>query len=274
MNLYRSIAISVTILFPAISAIATETEQSAPLTKLEARQLPPPKLARRVLDQLFEILELPNDTANPWHNPARPKHPLSDLFYATRSHGSDIPDLCVSSLITLHFNVAGTRDVGAATPVGVSGVSAHDAYRFLAPPANVEVPYNSLGDRQTLDRRCGALDPLKMAFFTAHDEDDALRGAQILDAAIKAAGTGGDPALFECSWKPKCAQTVASEDLGKLEDVELCHAGETDEAADCMSFWTEDDFLLIVHFKFDGGTYSIVHVKVDELVTIGDERED
>jgi hypothetical protein len=72
----------------------------------------------------------------------------------------------------------------------------------------------------------------------------------------------------------KCAQEISSENLDKLADTEPCHADETSDEADCLSFWTDDDLLLIVRYKYVSGTYQVIHVKVEQLVTIADERED
>ncbi len=245
---------------------------AAPITKIEARRLPPNVVKRHVLDQLFDILVL-----EPYPKIAeRPKHELTDLSFWTRAHGAYVSGLCEADQLTVTFDPVGLEPKGADTPVKVSGISARGYYRFLTLPVGVSGAEMSLADRKALDRRCAGLDPDQINFFQAENDDDARDGALVLQAVLRQAATGSISTVHGCAPEDTakaCAAFVAGASLDKLKSIEWCNIPNDPVAGRCTDIWA-GDVSLVVHYDGFGDKIQINRVDVGELVTIGDYRED
>jgi hypothetical protein len=253
-----------------LAANSAWADGAAPITKIDARHLPQHVIAHRVTDQLFDMLVLPT----PIKSARKPKHALTDLWYGTRPHGTYMPGLCETSWMRFTFDPVDTEDEGAETPVKVSGISAHKAYRFLSLPAAAPMPVNSAADRKALDIRCANLRP-DDEFFEAPDEDHAFDAAEIMSAIVQQSQSGDVSRIYKCIWNSTpqaCAKLISALRIEKLELVEGCNTPDESIVASCQNF-TVGDLRLTVYYQ-SGVNFRLDQVIAHELIIIGDERED
>ena len=241
------------------------------ITKTEARTLPPRVVLHRVLDQFGDALVLPE----PIKPVARPKHPLTDIYYVTRPRATYVRDLCQADQVRFDLDPVAADDQGADTAMKVSGVSVRNTFRFLASPSPSSRDQSmSSAERRELKKRCAQLDP-ETGFFDADDDEVAEEGGLLLLAILRDAAIGALPAFYDCEGytAKECAETVRQAAIGKLMLVKRCHAFTADQRGECTEIWSQFVGLTVLSEGY-GDKLKIIHVKVSEIVTTADLRED
>jgi len=219
-------------------AFASAAHAAAPpISKLEARRLPPTVVVSRVAAELADRLSEP-----PRPKGGRPpKRPLQDLRYWTRTRAADAPGLCVADLVVFSFKpVSPGRRVDASTPTTVSGVSADGRYSFLRPPASPDPDEESAPERGRTERACAALDPEHTSahFFDATSAQQAARGAWILGELHRGMGDGSFTGPIGCSGLAAgeiCRDIVGAIGFDKVSLVGDC--GRDDAAPTPYECW-------------------------------------
>jgi len=243
--------------------------ESTSITKIEARSLPPGVVLHRVLDQFADVIILPEQIKPS----VRPKHPLTDMYYATRPRGTYFHDLCQADQVKFDFDPVGKADDNADAPMKVSGISVRNTFRFLAAPSGSSSTQTmSSAERKELKERCAKLDP-EAGFFDADSDEVAEEGGLLLQAVLRDTANGATPPSYECDgYTPKeCADIVKQAALDKLMFVKRCANYTGDER--CTEIWAQFVGLTVLSTGY-GDTLKVVRVKVSEVVTTGDERED
>lgn len=239
------------------------------ITKMEARTLPAADVLHRVLDQFADTVVLPAPLA-----PAgRPKHPLTDMYYATRPRGTDVRDLCQTDRIAFDFAPVGA-DRGADTAVKVSAIRVQSRFRFLAPPSAPSGRGMSAAEHGELTKRCAKLDP-ETDFFEADSAESALEGGLLLQVILKDVAGGALPASYDCGGESAtvCVKNVQQAAVDALVLVRRCYAFATGQNAECLDVWSQNVGFSVL-FTRSGDTLKTVRVHVGEMVTTADLRED
>ncbi len=241
------------------------------ITKIEARTLPPDVVLHRVLEQFADAV-IPPEPVKPV---VRPKHPLTDMYYVTRPRGTYVRDLCQADQVRFDFDPVGADDKGGDTAMKVSGISVRNTFRFLAPPSAATSSQSiSSAERRELKARCAKLDP-ETGFFDADNDEVAEEGGLLLQAILKDAATSAMPSSYDCEGytAKECAETVRQAAPDKLILVKRCHAFTTDQRGECTEIWSQFVGLTVLS-EGSGDQLKIIRVKVSEIVTTADERED
>lgn len=253
----------------ALAVVCSATIAAPPITKTEARSLPPDVVIKRVLEQFGDILVPPE----PWPKGHKAKLPLFDLHYATRARATYLPGLCEADHLVFDFDPVKPDDLGPDTPVRVSGIAADRTFHFMVPPS-VDGTRQELSwaDRRALDNRCAALKSDQMFFFAA-DPDKARDGILLLLAAKQEAMRS--PAVFGCrdyvGWK--CGDALAAFTPDNIHRIEQCEDPMPDRHAYCMAIWGLDS-MMKVYSERTGDRSKILQVQFDAVVTTGDMRAD
>lgn len=255
----------------ALAVIWSAVAHAGPtsITKIEARKLPPDAVLHRVLNQFADAIVLPE----PINAAVRPKHPLTDMYYATRPRGTYFRDLCQADQVKFDLDPVGADDDTADSPMKVSGIRVRNTFHFLTSPSTSSSAQSmSRAERRELKKRCGQLDP-ETDFFEADSDEVAEEGGLLLQAVLRDAASGATPSSYECDgYTPKeCADIVRQAALDKLMLVKRCVNYTGDER--CTEVWAQFVDLTVLSTG-SGDGLKVVHVKVSEIVTTADPRED
>jgi hypothetical protein len=263
--------------FAALAAMSNPPEATAQanryITKHEARQWPPSRVERKILQQLATIIEETGafrEAAK--HTP--PIHPLTDISYVTKPRASRIPGLCRVDALTVELAPPSPRDKGAETEVHAVGFTASHHFKFLTGPTadsfDVEARQELYGESD-----CSKLDPLATDFFSAPNDDVANNGYWLLTRAIEETRRG--PAFtIRCEIlavnKRNCPEILASLELSGLTGVEECDSElEGDDLTVCVELSFDNYRIRIVT---DVSRIAIRRIQMNETITTGSIRRD
>lgn len=244
---------------------------AAPLTKIEARTLPPETVKHRVVEQLDEIL-LPE----PRHPPVgRPIYPLTDMMLRTRPHATRIAGLCESDSVLVEFGPAGQAADPADTPVKAVALQARHSFRFLAPPKSAEPEGRRWDDRAAADRQCARLDSNAQPFIEADEAGLAAQAAWLYLQVLAAVGQERRPFAVECAEGFDCARDLRRQaGLDSLGGAERCD-GEPVKNIGCWSLTVGGDLWFELKVYATNGPDTTIHrVVVSEPIVVVDERVD
>ena len=243
--------------------------ESPALTKIEARSLPPQTVLRRVLDQFSDIVILPA----PETTSVPPKHPLTELYYATRPRGSTVPELCQADQVTFEFSPASAAEDSASAAMKVSGIEATKTFHFLAPPVASDVQM-SPADRRALDGRCRNTDP-ETGFFQAEDDDLARTGILLLGQIQRDLASGTVPSSYHCETRAaeECVAIVEAATPDKVLSISSCTVFDAESAVSCTEIRASDVDLTVLSRGHDESLKPI-RVKIQEMVMVADPREE
>jgi hypothetical protein len=256
----------------AILCIAGACSTTAPITKIESRIWPPKVVTERVLDQFGDVLIPPE----PWPKGSdKPKLPLSDLWYTTRSRGTYVAGLCEIDSVVFEFEPAAEPDRGADTPVKVVGIATHRSFHFLATPVLAEHPSSlEWADNQALSARCAAA-PIDTNYFGARDAEMARDGVRLLLAVKNQVVNGFSQQFFECDGDvvSACRDTILTLNADNIDRIERCEDSDRNRGAFCVDIRGLDSIVRIYATGF--GEYAKpFNTRISEVVTISDPRAD
>lgn len=212
-------------------------QEPAPITRIEAREMRPDALARRLFGDMAQILipyrnaEHLNDAAN---------EPLGQLTYLTGSRMTNVTGVCSSQLIALRFGLVDPQLSGLPSPMPTRNSRTRPAgidvttFYFVIDPAP-DLRYRTQQPRPTAlaPVDCYGSDPRRVRHITA-DSPEAVRNALLdLLPAVEAARAGSalvplvcgglsrpdGPAMTEAD----CVTALARLEPGQLIEVEGCY---------------------------------------------------
>lgn len=202
-----------------LCAGSAQAAPSAPISKLEARTLPPELVKRRVVDQIGDLL-LPEPRQTPF---VRPRRPLTEMELHTRPHATWIAGLCESDAVRVEFGTAGRAADPAETPMKAVGLTAQAGFRFLQRPATRPSIEDVRAERTAADRRCAALDPDRQRFFEAQNAAVAADAAWLYLKVVEGLGQPRPPFRLECAEGWDCAKDIVADNgLDRLSGAERC----------------------------------------------------
>jgi hypothetical protein len=241
------------------------------ITKTDIRTDPPPTTHQRLRDVVWDMIERED-----MRREADPKHQLGDLFFRTRTRGTEVPSLCRYDTLVVEFAPLDRRQRAADTRVRAVGLRAHSNFQFLAPPAD---DYDSISDYDRLpsDTDCRPLDGKEEGFFFAEDEETATDGYRAL-LALQQALRAGTAFPLDCDVgeeaKAKCGTMILAFDPGRIGSIQRCEA-ETFHL--CYRVANND---LVVAITITGRVSpgpplgQIVSARMNELITLSHPRAD
>jgi hypothetical protein len=247
-----------------------ERRPAKPITKIEARTLPPQIVTRRSIDQLAAILAL---SPYPSHG-VRQRYALEDLWFWTAPRGTGIPDLCQADLVVMQFVPDHTAPVDAETPTRVHGITATPAFHFLAPPKQTGRDEWTPQESARTDEDCRRLDPEKISFFHAEDPKYANSSAILLSKVLEQIISGQPRFELTCTNSNEpCAKLLKGFDLTDLLDVRRCNRNDDVFNVTCTQFRL-GDLRIDVFWPYAEPPDVISRVSVAELIVLGHTRID
>ncbi len=256
-----------------LTAPAVGWAQTPALSKTEARALPPADLARRVMDQVADLL-IPAPPPPP--SGRKPTRPLRDLDFATAPRATYVPGVCARDEVIVTFEPVGDPARGPDTPVRASSLSAHSRYRLLEPPAR-ETDNFGAPPPASAQKACDRLAQDPAPFFAAPTAEVALSGAWWLTRLAAAP----NQAPIDC--KPAGVQPLACADilhdltLDDLKSVEPCfddHRGPAPLNCWALSVWPQSGLYVLRIFTTRGAAAEISRVEMVEEVYTADAAAD
>jgi hypothetical protein len=250
-------------------------DRGKPISKLEARQLAPEALKRRVLDQLGDILvEAPRPQGR-----RVPTRPLTDLWYYSRPRVTWHVGLCAYDTVVVTFRAVGDRERGAETPMRAEGLSGHTSYAFIRAPSEVEADES----RPTAtDQAACARHTDRQAYFRSESEQVALEGGlrlELMRMALEGSGSPPFPVTCEGSnllAEEACRSLLVARGLERVSEIERCHGEPAGgPGAACWRYSTdgpEGTYDIEVHGPY--GPVQIGRVVAKRTIVLWHERVD
>ena len=225
------------VLLLAVAATLAVVPVSAqpPLTREEARRLPPERLARRVLGDLARILlPMPIPARDRW----RGDDVLRELSFLTPPRFGGEGGLCETDHLRVRFEPVGPLE-GVATPVRARFMELTPQY-FIRDLARIDAggPVEEEEQRRE-DRACAAVDPRTVTRIDAAGGNTAARGLRRASAFVRAARAGRalapiacrlDDADREASLQPDCLAEVAGFRLERVRQISECNDPDVPDA--------------------------------------------
>jgi hypothetical protein len=248
----------------ALGLCAADKEPSTtPISKTESRLMSDRELRSVLLEQLNSIM-LPS-RPRPM-NAAKPINPLEYLFYWTRPHATELPDVCTADSLVFQFKPYGGRGRGPDQLVRVESLSAKSAYAVYWRAA------------ERVD--CSKLDPRDGTFFEAERPQQAWDAIVDLEQSVEAARAEHPNVDFVCGGigQPtegrSCAEYIAKFTAKGLRSVRACDEHAAGDAMSCLRL----DFLysqLLIYRRDDQPTLSRVRrvELVSRLVLVHERRD-
>lgn len=263
----------VAIIWALCQVVSASAGDVSPITKMELRQLPPGAVTQRVLDQLSNILHLEQYPATG----EKPRLPLSDLWFWTTAHATNLPDLCATDEVTIYFRPANATLDGADTKTVAESISANAHYHLLRNPVTPRPSALDEVARSHANADCASLDPSKIKTFTALDENDAVESVWLVTQAIRLSRDPKMVKLIDCKRFPEtkdgCASVVQKASIEHIDSIDRCEGDNF--SMECREVYLLSEGLSLRIFAQDErGGLVIVRVEPAELVTIGDQRAD
>jgi|GEM_PF-2985103 len=252
---------------PSVGARNTGT-----ITKIESRRLPAAEVKRRTLEQLSRILVLEPYPATT----ERPKLPLSDLWFWTKTRETFIPGLCAADNVTVYFRPVRLPTIGADTPTAAESIQAKTLYRFVVPPKSPVLESRNLPfGRDNPD--CRRLDPQHAHMFNAPDEGGAVEGIWLVGEITARLQQGNADFKLSCTFSEKqdeCVRFVKQMKPEEIVDIDRCQADANENVTEhCIEASTFGQQLRVFADGY-GAKEKIIRVEADELVTTADLRAD
>ena len=256
-------------------------QQAPPLSKTEARALPPAELTRRVMDQVADLLT-PSDP-RPTSSRA-PTKPLRDLAFQSTPRATWAPGVCARDGVVVTFAAAkeseGVPDQGADTPVRAASLKASTRYHLTAAPAREDDYYDG-PPPAAAQAACGQLAGQDVTFFSAPTAEAALSGAWWLTQAAQGAA-GADPAFaIDCrvaaATPESCPAILRRLTVADLRAVWPCpddHREGRTLRCWTLKVWPADKTYDLRVFAGRGPGAAIARIEVDEQVLTGDTLTD
>lgn len=255
------------------------TARSAPITKNEARSLPPAQVKQRVLKQLSDILTLEEHRGR-----KPPRNLLTDLRFVTAPHATQVSGLCQVDMLTVGFRSRGGERSDADTPVLARGFASEHFYHFLQVPTGDF--HNSIDHEMPAnDAPCRQAKLWEDEFFTAPDERAAFEGYVVAHRAMEAILAGSASFPFACEKYHRdeardCADIVREAKAAQISYIRRCEPDGTEARLSlCYEIFAGDRSLRIIASPYSSGPYvppplTVLKVKVDELIIMSHERID
>jgi hypothetical protein len=247
-------------------ALSGPGRAAPPITKTQVRSLPADETKRRVLAQLSDLLVMDAPAANSTGH--KPKHPLDDLWFYTRPHGTATRGVCVSSIVTVRFRAVDDGPRDADTPVRPSDIEVSAQYHLLRHVEPKDLDELDSDGQLRADRQCAALDPRTMSTITARDEETLVTGLWLLRQAKAAIGTPKMPAMACEGYKQSCETVLAAIDPARVSSVSTCPEAPRNNR--CYEV-EADDTAAEIHVDADD---HITSINLGQEIIIADLRED
>jgi hypothetical protein len=199
-------------------AQASAAQEVRSINRLEARALPERDLRRQVLQQLGDVL-----LSEPAPRPKGPGRPLAELSFYTRPYATQTAGVCQTDSVAIAFRPTDTVTYDASTPTHAAGVSAQPMFRVTRALDPRQIGDLQRGDIPDADASCARLDPRKTHFFSAQNEDSAVRGLWLVRAVARQARDDRPGLEPDCAgYRGDCRLLLAALDQDRVVAIRPC----------------------------------------------------
>jgi hypothetical protein len=251
-------------------------QQAPPLSKTQARALPPAELTHRVMEQVADLLTPSDPRPTSGRTPTRP---LRDLAFQSAPRATWAPGVCARDGVVVTFDAAGPEQ-GADTAVRAASLKASTRYHLAAPPTREDDYYDG-PPPAAAQEACGRLAGQDVTFFSAPTAEAALSGAWWLARAAEGS-TGPDPAFeIDCrvaaASPASCPAILRRLTVADLRSVWPCPDDHrTAQTLRCwtLKVWPADKTYDLRVFTGRGPDAAIARIEVDEQMLTGETFAD
>lgn len=248
---------------PLIIVLCSPAWAADPISKITIRAASEKQAKRMVMDQLSDLLISDGRGGVKGH---RPKVPLSDLWFVTRTHGTMTPGVCASSIVIVRFRAVDAGPRNADTPVAASDLETSHRFKLLAPVKPGDLDQLDTEGQVRADRECAEIDARKADMISAPGEDALVNALWLLRAAKKQNGRPVVP--LDCDGSPQPCDALFDElDPAKVESVDICPA---DSGSHCYRVEEGD---VAAEIRSDAHDH-VTAIKLDQEVIFADPRVD
>lgn len=233
------------ILLAAVAALGLPamTQAAEPISKRQARAMPPAQFNARAMDQIADLL-----VAEERDGAAKPTRPLSHETFYTTPRTTHLQGLCRVDQLSVDFAPTGGRGKGVDQPAKASGFTAQAFFTFVVePPAEARFHSDLFGkdDAPFVPETapCAGVEYAGGPYFAAESERDAADGYLILRKMITEAP--------KADWTWTCgdagADCAAKFEGARAGDVGLVDRCDSNiQLTQCFRYWLGDLTVRIV----------------------------
>jgi len=245
-------------------ALSGAARAAAPITKAEIRAASETEAKRRVMAQISDLLIPYGIKGRKGH---RPKHPLADLWFYTRPHGTATRGVCVSDTVIVRFRAVAEGPRDADTPVAASDIESSVRYILLSPVQPKDMDKLDADDQVRADQDCASIHVPDTNMVQAPDEETAVTALWLLRRARSAAEKHQDLALNCDGFNQSCDAVLTGLDPAKVDSIQACPAARNSR---CYTIESND---ISMEVRGDADD-RITSVKLEQEIIFAHYRED
>jgi len=247
-----------------LAALSGAGRAAAPISKTEIRAASGAEAKRLAMAQISDLL-IPYGTQG--RKGYRPKHPLGDLWFYTRPHGTATRGVCVSNIVIVRFRAVAEGPRNADTPVAASDIESSIRYKLLVPVQPKDMDQLDADDQVRADRACAAIHVPDTDMIQAPDEETAITALWQLRMARSAVEKHQDLSLNCDGFKQSCDTVLTGLNPAKVDSIQACPAAQN---ARCYTIEADD---VSIEIRSDSDD-RITSVKLEQQIIFADYRGD